>query len=237
MKHAKVVESPHHHLWSDALHGRALAHQALNDWDRGTYVRWTVMTAWTALEMACGDALGVNDLGMRFKDNLNKAILDSRLSPIDWSSGIWQRVKKLQSTRKNYVHINATENDLFPSVSTADEAIAVVRAAIVDIYGRTSKTVPQWVDDDSDRGFHTLASGSAYGSVIGDGVDPDANDTIRIAYVHEGNEYVHAYLPAGTDPVPHLEALIHGFNVPVSVVRAYRGTSLLIERKLHMRGA
>lgn len=47
----KLIENNHYHIWTDALHARALSHEASNRWDRGTYVRWTLMTAWIALEI------------------------------------------------------------------------------------------------------------------------------------------------------------------------------------------
>jgi hypothetical protein len=37
----KLIENNHYHIWTDALHARALAHEASNRWDRGTYVRWS----------------------------------------------------------------------------------------------------------------------------------------------------------------------------------------------------
>ena len=73
MTFPKIVEGPHYHLWTDALHARALAKQANNRWDRGTYVRWTVTTAWTVLEMACEDALETPGIGRRFKENRDAA--------------------------------------------------------------------------------------------------------------------------------------------------------------------
>ncbi len=53
----KLVENNHYHLWTDALYARALSREANNRWDRGTYVRWALLTAWIALEIACQDAL------------------------------------------------------------------------------------------------------------------------------------------------------------------------------------
>lgn len=70
----KLIENNHYHIWTDALHARALSHEASNRWDRGTYVRWTVMTAWVALEIACQDALEEPRISYSFKDNPSKAI-------------------------------------------------------------------------------------------------------------------------------------------------------------------
>jgi hypothetical protein len=74
MSHPKIVTSPHYHLWTDALHGRALARDAHNKWDRGTYVQWTVTTSWTVLEIACQDALGEPNISYSFRRNLDASI-------------------------------------------------------------------------------------------------------------------------------------------------------------------
>lgn len=71
----KLVTSTHYHLWTDALHARALAAQSRNTWDRGAYVRWAVNTAWTVFETACEDALSTSGLGNRFKEKLDQASL------------------------------------------------------------------------------------------------------------------------------------------------------------------
>lgn len=73
-KITKIVENAHYHIWTDALHGRALARQAQNRWDKGTYVRWVIMTAWTAFEMACEDGLEKPGIGRSFRRNLDNAI-------------------------------------------------------------------------------------------------------------------------------------------------------------------
>ena len=52
----RSVDSPHYHVWTDALYARSLARSAKNDWDLGSHVRWCVQSAWTAFEMAAEDA-------------------------------------------------------------------------------------------------------------------------------------------------------------------------------------
>ena len=129
-KHPKVVETPHYHLWTDALHARSLAHQANNRWDRGTYVRWCVNTSWTALEVACQDATGDPNISYSFKRNLEAALKQQNLPAIDWGKGIWQKVMTLQQTRKNYVHRFVSETDLFQNADVADDAIKTTRQAL-----------------------------------------------------------------------------------------------------------
>lgn len=130
----KLVSTPHYHLWTDALHARELARTANNDWDRGTYVRWAVISAWTAFEITCEHYLGANGLGNRFKENLNKAIDKKKLSPIEWGSGIWQKVYATYQSRKNFVHISSSQADLFPGIELADRAINDLRNGIKAVF-------------------------------------------------------------------------------------------------------
>lgn len=232
----KLVDTPHYHLWTDAVHGGALAHQARNKWDRGTYVRWTIITAWTVLEIACQDALEEPNISYSFRRNLDAAVAARSLSRLDWGKGIWQRVVKVQEQRKSYMHRFVSEKDLFPEAALADNAIGVVREAIQEIYTHAGKTPPKWVEDDEDRGWDTGRSASAHLTVTRKGVDPDDPNAIRVAYVYKGGEYIDEVLSPGTDPIPYMENLIRRIRVPISAVRAYRGTQLIEERQLPMRG-
>lgn len=125
----KLVNNHHYHLWTDALHIRALSHQAKNKWDRGTYVRLAIITAWTVLEIACQDALDDPSISYSFKRNVDDAVSKRSLPKLDWSQGVWQRVIKVQEARKSYIHRFISERDLFPEVSLADEAIETIRSA------------------------------------------------------------------------------------------------------------
>lgn len=148
-KHPKIVTSPHYHLWSDALHGRALARQANNRWDRGTYVRWTVITAWTTLEMACEHAIGVPEIGRRFRKNLDAAVASAGFQPLDWGSGIWQEVLRIHAARKDFVHLNVSQAQLFAEIDLAELAIDNIRRAIAAIYTHAGNNPPTWLADDT----------------------------------------------------------------------------------------
>ena len=151
----KLVDTFHYHLWTDALHLRSIAHQARNRWDRGTYVRSALTNAWTVLEMACNEALGVHNIGYSFKRNLNQAIAQLGLSALDWSQGLWKEVSELLALRKEFVHPGISNRSRFPEATVADNVVDVCRRAIKAIYvhAQPLKRPPVWVDDNSDPGF------------------------------------------------------------------------------------
>jgi len=234
----KIVTAPHYHVWTDALHARALAHQARNKWDRGTYVRWCVATAWTALEIACQDATGDHSISYSFKQNLDEAIKEMNLPPLNWASGIWQRVTRVQERRNGYVHRFVTETDYFSDAAVADEATAAVRSAIIDIYKHVRRPAPPWTADDDDRGWDKGSEGmTANLTVIRAGADPDGDDAIRICFVERGVEHTSEVLPPGAQWQPYVDGLIRSVRVPISEVRVYQGQVLLESRELPMRGA
>lgn len=235
-KFAKVIESPHYHVWTDSLHARALAHQAQNRWDRGTYVRWAITTSWTVLEMACEHALQTNGIGRRFRENLDGALSELGSASIDWGSGTWQQVAELHRVRKELVHINPSQASLFMDAVTADTAIVTIRSAIKDIYARAGDSAPIWVEDDDDRGWDSGRKASAHMTAIHAGVNPQSPDAIRIGYVYKDKEYISSVFPSGTDPESKIADLIQNIRVPISHVLAYEGQTLLVNRELSMRG-
>jgi hypothetical protein len=195
MSYPKIVDDAHYHIWTDALHGRALSHQANNEWDRGTYVRWTVTSAWTALETGCEGALGVPGIGRRFKEYLDDAVAQRNLPPLQWGEGVWQRVTTLQGLRKGFVHLSVDQAELFPGADVADDAIDIVRSATTELHGHAGSAPAAWLQDDYDRGWHKRPRAEASMTVIPAGIDRDDPLTIRIGYVKDGTEYVHT-LPA-----------------------------------------
>lgn len=232
----KLVTTSHYHLWTDALHVRELARQARNDWDRGAYVRWAVNTAWAAFEAACGDALGATGLGNRFKDNVNKAVSKVSLPALDWSQGLWQKVLKIYKLRKEYIHVALPQNHLFAKVSEADEAISTLREAIKAIYLHAGKAAPAWADDDRDRGWDDGGGQMGTLTVLRQKADPSNPDVVKVAHIYRGNEYTTEILPPGTDPEPYIENLLINTSMPISMVKIYRGNTLIEERPIPMRG-
>lgn len=232
----KIVESSHYHIWTDALHAQALAHKAANKWDRGTYVRWTIITAWTAFEMACENALETSGIGKRFKENLNKAISKKGLSQIDWGSGLWQKIINIHQSRKKFVHLNVSQERLFADVKDADEAISILRDAIRTIFNNAGKLPPAWVEDNFDTGWDTGRRSAANLTVTRSGVDENDPRTLKLAYDYKGREHIHEILPPETDPKMMVEDLLSRIIIPISAVRVYRGKEVVLEKKLQMRG-
>lgn len=231
----RSVDSPHYHVWTDALHARHLAETTANDWDRGTYVRWAINSAWTAFEMACEEVLSASGLGMRFKDRFDEACTAKGISVPDWGSGLWQQVLVVYGLRKDYVHPRVDQDRLFAAVDEAQTAITVLREAVNKIHSMAGEPAPEWVEDDQ----NPMEPGGflAHGTVIKAGVDPDGPETIKITYVFRDQEHTSEVLPPGSDFLPRMEDLLRRILIPVTAIRAYRGAQVVEEWQPRMRGA
>lgn len=234
----KLVESNHYHIWTDAVHARQLSKQTSNKWDRGTYVRWTIITGWIALEIACQDALENNSISRSFQRNLNEAIALKNLPALDWSQGLWQKVTKVQNLRKNIVHRFASEQVVFPDTELAESSIEIIREAIKAIYKHCGKKIPEWVEDDYDEGW-TTGTFQFHGTIINSPYY-EKEGAIRIAYVYKGNEYTYDYLAPDTDVNQPLENIFKGIGKPITAVRLYKDDNILVEylyEEAKVRGA
>ena len=234
-----LVDSTQCHLWTDALHVRELAREAVNRWDRGTYVRLCVVLAWTALELGCQDALQDPGIGHSFKDNLDRAVATLGLPPLDWSQGLWQDVRRIQDLRKAYVHKFATLSEMFPESEIADGAIAVIRSAVVAIYCHVGKAPPDWTEFDRSHGWAEQRGvlDTMHACVIAGGVSADDPTAIKVCYVIDQVEHVSGIYPSGSDYEAETQRLVEAVNVPISAVRVYTGPALIYERLVHMRGS
>lgn len=230
----RSVETPHYHIWTDALHGRRLAREAANAWDRGTYVRWTIAAAWTAFESTCEHLTGASGLGMRFKDKLNEALDAKGFPRPDWGSGLWQDVLGIYGLRKDYVHPAVAQERLFAPVAEADKAIATLRMAIKDMYSRTGTPAEAWPDDDQDA-VDPRKGGFANATVLHAGATRETG--LRICYVMLGSEYESRVIGPDEDHVPYMDKLLRDIRVPISAIRAYRGSELIDEIVVKMRGS
>lgn len=230
---ARSVETPHYHIWTDALHGRRLAREATNAWDRGTYVRWTIASAWTAFEATCEHLTDAPGLGMRFKERLNAALEAKNLPRPDWGSGLWQDVLAIYALRKDYVHPAVPQARLFSPVEEAERAITTLRLAIKDMFARTGMAVEVWPDDDQDA-VDPRKGGFANATVLRAGATRETG--VRITYVMLGEEYETEVAPPDADYVALMEDLLRRIVVPISAVRAYCGDELIDEMTVRMRG-
>lgn len=235
----KLVESNHYHIWTDALHARQLARQTNNKWDRGTYVRCTLLTSWVCLEIACQDAMDNGSISHSFRRNLDAAISNKNLPPLNWGSGIWQKVTHIQELRKNVAHRFASETELFPDLEIADRAIETVREAIIDVYQHSNKPNPEWVTDDFDEGWTT---GVMTMHATGGPLNPyaECKEAIVVSYFYKGREYIQNYLAPDTDINLQVEKYFRPIGKPITEVRLSRDGEVLVQfvfDKEKIRGA
>lgn len=234
-KTSNVIESKSHHLWTDALHGRELAREAANKWDRGTYVRWCTMSAWAVLENACIDVTGDTSVSYKFKVSLNNALKTLSLTEIDWGQGIWQKVLKVQKWRKYFVHRFTLESVEFPPIEHAEEVVIIIRSAVKDIYRRCNKVPPNWIDSDESKGWDRRGGFSAHAQVIRDGARQCKNP-IRIAVLKNGREYDDELIPETANWKEAIEQIVSKTGKPISEVRVYQNEELIHKEVIQMRG-
>lgn len=232
-----IVDSTESHLWTDALHARQLAREALNKWDRGTYVRMCVTTNWTAIEVACQEALDCTSIGYRFKENVDGAVASALLPPINWSLGVWQKVRLLQELRKSHIHRFTSLSDMFPPASVADDATETARNAIERIFAHAGKPPPTWIGLDEAHGWQAHSSYRA--SVLTAchaGAQIDDPSAVRVFLVIKGEEKLTAVLPVGSDPSSEVDQLLHNVSVPIDGIRVYENGELKRDLVVSMRG-
>lgn len=232
-----IVDSTQCHLWTDALHLRALAKQTSNRWDRGTYVRMSVLVVCTALEVACQDALDEPGIGYSFARDLDRALMTRKLAPIDWGRGVWQEARALQALRNSYVHRFATLEDMFPDAKVADQAIHTVRHACADIFSRASKSPPGWIELDTAAGWVEQSQfGLANLTSVQSGASSDDPSCTRVCFVTHGQERLFAILKSDADSTAAVDELLASMNVPISEVRVYSNGVLTRSLRVNMRG-
>jgi len=220
-----------------------MAKQAPNNYLRSMCVRNAVLAAWTTLEMASCDALGIAKLGNDFRRSLDEEFDKKAIPRLDFGSGVWCKINsKTKEARKKYAHFGVDISDRFPPVSVAEEAIETIREAIHDIYAKVGKQCPIWVDADKSDGW-TSTGGfqmTAHATVLRGQPNPDAPDTYRIVLVTENHEKKATdYFPGTTpeeDVYEQVEDLLGRLNVPFIGVRVYRGLALLYKEDFEMRG-
>ena len=233
-----IVDSKQCHLWTDTLHARQLARETANKWDRGTYVRMCVNTSWTALEVACQDALKCPQIGYRFKENLDNALQSAALPPIDWSTGVWQKARQLQELRKSYVHRFTTLKEMFPDAAVANDAVETVRDAIKWIYCHVNAIPPAWVEFNEAIGWPAPSNFGTPSAILGyPGIAIDDPLAVRVFLLVDGREQLVRVLPPGYDPQREIQQLIQTSRIPISGVRVYENGDLTTDLIVNMRGS
>ena len=232
------ITSPQCHLWTDALHLRQLASDARNKWDIGTYVRSCVTTAWSVLEIACNEALAVDDIGYSFRRNLEDAVQIRGLSPIDWSVAPWSDVLSLQGVRKGFVHRFLSTNAVFPSPKVAAQAIRTVRAGVLGVFAHAAAPEPLWVHVDHIAGYDTPSNfGTPVGCQIFPGARADDPLATRVCLVVRGQENVCGIFPSGHDVTSYTQSLLASSKVPLEGVRVYDQGALVYDLVTKMRAS
>jgi hypothetical protein len=225
-------------LWTDALCFREMAKQAPDKYLQSMCVRNSVLSAWTTLEMACCDALGVDELRGTLLETLNNELENRGKSRLDFSSGFWQQVKTtVRSNRKTYSHFGVKcDEERIPPVSVAEDAIRYIRLSIEDIYKRMGKDCPRWIMTDHVAGWperRGIGITHAALSAIEAGANPSSPDVIKLTLVREdGKEDDYRYFPPNTsDAVLNnwVEDILTGglLNFPYTKLRVYHGGNFL----------
>jgi hypothetical protein len=142
----------------------------------------------------------------------------------------------VQQYRKNCVHRFSVENDLFPEATMADDTISTIRQAIIQIYNHVNKSIPYWVNDDTEQGYANKGGFRLFTNAytVPPGLDEHAPDTIKITYIYKDSENIREVLPAGTDPNQYVDRLIATIGLPISGIKVYRGKEIIQEIQFPM---
>lgn len=196
-----------------------------------------VTASWTALEIACQDALECADIGYSFRKKLDQAIAAANFPPLDWSRGTWQKVQQLQELRKSYVHRFASLEDMFPDAIVAEDAIETVRDAIKNICGHVNCVAPNWIDFDEASGWPAPSMFGRPSVICGyPGIAMDDPLAVRVFLRIDGNEQLVRIFPPGYDPAQEIKELLQTLQLPVSGVSVYENGVLIRDLVVNMRG-
>jgi len=122
------------------------------------------------------------------------------------------------------------------------KAVAKIREAIRDIYTRSGKQIPAWVNLNAASGWpQTRGVGIPHLTVSRGPIDKNDPNVFNISLVTPtGEEKETIWLPAGTpeeDIMDEILQLVGGLNVPFKEVRVYRGQHLFYKEDLEMPGS
>ena len=126
---------------------------------------------------------------------------------------------------------------MFPDSSVADNAIEVVREAIKDIYLRSGKEYPEWVDIREVKGWDKQSQfGMATVSQTHLGSSFEDPNTKRIYIVINSEEKLTSVFPSGHDTSKAVAELLQSVNVPIESIRVYDCGELVEDNIVMMRG-
>jgi hypothetical protein len=230
------INSPENHLWTDVLHARSLARQSLNSWDRGTYVRWCIITTWICVEIVFRQVLNEPRIGHRFKEDVDSALNNLGLSRLNWGEGVWQKLLKLQVQRHKLIHSIQIQSELFPESTVAENYVSDARDAIIEIYKHAGQDIPRWINYDIDLGWDSGKSSGAHGTLIKSGASIENPDDIRIFYEYKGKEFLSTILSSKESFEIELNKLLENIRLPITRIKVTRGSEVILEKSLVTRG-
>ncbi|MBD2152936.1 hypothetical protein [Leptolyngbya sp. FACHB-16] len=203
-------------------------------WDIGSYIRWTVVTAWMAFERAMVDATSSSELSRDLPTNLPKFIAPGIKKDVFWAAPPWSEVRQIQQKRNKFVHRDLETSDLFPDVNLAEDTIRILRKGIKEAYKKIGKISPIWVE--CDEVPRRLGGSFCAASTSQTGADEDPQ-RLQITYVHGGRDITHITLRSDNDPWPVVEEIAIQIRIPIEAIRIYKGESLWREIPITMRGS
>jgi hypothetical protein len=240
------ADAPRFQQWTDALCFRQMAREATNNYLRSMCVRNAILSAWTTLEMACCDALGITKLEADFKTSLDNEFEKKQIPRLDFGSGLWQEINsKVKGYRKTFAHAGVTFTDRFPSLLLAEYSISKIREAIREIYARVGRSIPKWIDHDESQGWYSgggITIGTSvmgHATVLHAGANPETPGVVRVVLVTpDGEEKPTRYLPPSTsdeDAFWWVEDYLGKLNFPFKAIRVYRGVDLIQDEDIETR--
>jgi len=243
LRSKEFSEAPRFQLWTDALCFRAMAKEAANHYLSSMSVRNAILSAWTTLEMACCDALGIEKLERDFKESLHDEFDKRNIPRLNFGSGLWQEINTtVKGYRKRFVHSGVTISDRFPDVSLAEYAISTIRQAIHEIYAQVGKQSPRWIDHDQSEGWQQQVPGirmDVFPRLLHPGAGPETPGVVKIVLVTpQGEEKATRYLPPTTsddEAFWWVEDYLGKLNVPFRAIRVYRGQNLIVDENIEVR--
>lgn len=260
----RAVSSAGAHMWSDALFARERArdyekrieqlHERLEEtpsthriahlhaelvqcaWDRGVYVRWTITTAWTAFERACElafPAASVNKGKRGLLGNISNELQALGLAPLDLKTRPWSLLNETRELRNKFTHRDCLRAELLTSLSDAENSIETVRSCLIDLFARLGRTPPTWIESDSVP--RSLGGSMAWLAVVHAGALDDP-EPVSVRVVFGGHEIETAVMKCSDDPWPSVEHTVVSVMVPIRAIRIYKGSALVEEVPVDIRG-